>query len=423
DNALIFLAGLILSLNIFVRLPNVLGLLFFLAIPFSAHIKNTPLKAHLKQYFVFTAGALLGFAVAFFAMKTLGHFDYYIESLRYLIGATQINHGPYSDGVLLTALAGYPRLFFDAAVMFFLAVSAIFLYFILKFDRINFFIKLFLLTVFSAILYAKYDFIGVPIGGRVASLLTGLCYAVFAVRVLNYKKGDNNLSIVVLLMLILLVIIPLGSGAGFVNSLYIIPVAFPIVFSYIRNFQKTDFSPWMSQQKIFQNISLAVNDGALEKVKVFLLAAFILYAIANAFAFSYDDSYNRFSLNAGIDHKYLKGIYTTKERAAPLNELISELPKYVQGGDTLLVAWIAPMIYYLTETKPYFPHPWTEIYARDQIVEFLGGGRKNGELPVVIRYNYSKKHEYDDILYKFLGENSYEKKWNNDVYEIYAPNL
>ncbi len=126
-------------------------------------------------------------------------------------------------------------------------------------------------------------------------------------------------------------------------------------------------------------------------------------------------------LNTGINHKYFRMIYTTEEKAKPLNELILELPKYVNKNDTLFVAWIAPIIYYLTETIPYFSHPWTEIYSRGQIAGFLEENKKNGRLPVVVRYNYSKKHEYDDILYKFFKENLYEKKWNNEVYEIYAP--
>lgn len=407
NNLLLFIAGFILSFNIFVRLPNIFGLLFIFSISLNAYVKkDIRVNTYLKQYFAFIMGALLNFVTVYFIMKVLGHETYYIESLRYLAGATQIINRPYNN-LLFTTLKGYFRLFIDAVSMFLLVLFTIFLYLRMKLDRLNIFIKLLALLFFLLLLYAQYNFIGVPIGGRVASLLTGLCYAVLTMRLLNYKD-DKNLALIAFLILILFIIIPLGSGAGHVNSLYLIPVAFPIVVSYIHNVRKVNFP-------------FVINEETLKKVKNSLLVAFILYALTNAFAFSYDDAYNRFLLNTRINHKYLKGIYTIKEKAIPLNELISELPKYVRKGDTLLVTWIAPIIYYLTETNPYFPNPWTEIYGREQVIGFLNNNQKNMKLPVVVRYNYSKNHEYDDILYQFFKKNSYEKKWNNKVYEIYAP--
>ncbi|MEK9184583.1 MAG: hypothetical protein AAB866_00240 [Patescibacteria group bacterium] len=399
--ASIFTAGFILSFNIFVRLPNVLGLLFIFVISFNAYIKGIRVREHLKQYFVFIIGIFINFAVVYLAMKFLDHGYYYVESIKYLIGATQINHGPYtSQGLVFLTLKGYFSMFGNAALMLSLIIFSIFA--CLKLDRVSRFIKWFLLPPFLYVLLIKYNLIGIPIGGRMASLLTGISYAILAMSVFS-REEDKNLRTIAFLMLTLFVIIPLGSGAGHVNALYLIPIAFPIAINYIHGIRR--------------------NDEALGTIKRFVLVAFILYALTNAFAFSYDDSYNRFLLDTKVNSPHLKGIFTTKEKANPLNELLLEMPKYVQRGDTILVAWIAPIIYYLTETKPYFPHPWTEIYSRDQVKNFLEDNQKDRALPVVVRYNYANKHEYDDILYEFFKRNSYEKKWSNRVYEIYAINV
>ncbi len=89
NNKLLFLAGFILSFNIFVRLPNVLGLLFIFAISLNTYIKkDISIVAYLKQYFVFMAGILLNIAAVALVMKFLGHNIYYIESIKYLMGAT-----------------------------------------------------------------------------------------------------------------------------------------------------------------------------------------------------------------------------------------------------------------------------------------------------------------------------------------------
>ncbi|MDI6717435.1 MAG: glycosyltransferase family 39 protein [Patescibacteria group bacterium] len=422
NNALVFLAGFFLVFNIFIRLPNILGLFFILAIPYNACIKNIRAKEYLRHYFAFITGALISFAVVYFIMRIFGHVNYYIESLKYLMESTQNNNGPYNaQGLIFSTFKGYFSLFGNFILMFLLAILGFFLYLKFKLNRLNFFIKLFLLLLFLLFLYVEYNFIGILIGGRVVSLLTGLCYAVLFAHVLNYKEGDKNLNLIALLMLILFIIIPLGSGAGHINALYLIPISFPIVVNYIHNIKKIDFSLKISQLKYLKDISFVINEKIIKSGKYFILAVFIPYALTNAFAFSYDDSYNRFLLNTKINSNYLKGIYTTEEKAIPLNELLLQLPKYIQKNDTILVTWIAPIIYYITETKPYFPSPWTEIYDRDQITAFLNNNFMNKKLPVVIRYDYLSKHRYDDILYNFFKKNSYEKKWNNKMYEIYIP--
>lgn len=420
SSELIFIAGFILSFNIFVRLPNVLGLLFISAIAFNAHIKNLRPNVYLKQYLTFVTGMLFSIIAVYFVMKALGHDYYYREALHYLIGATKISHGPYNlqKGLLFPVIKGYFSLFGNAALMLSIVSLIIFLY--LKFDRISLYIKTVLFLFFLLLLYFNYNLIGVPIGGRIASLLTGICYVVLALHILNYKKIDKDFSLIAFLLLILFIIIPLGSGAGFVNSIYVIPVSFPIAVSYIHNIKEINFSLNLLQYRSTQSIASVINDGMLKKSKSFILIVFALYALTNAFAFSYDDAYNRFLLDTPVNHKYLGGIYTTKEKAAPLNELLPELSRHVRKGDTLLVTWIAPIIYYLTETKPYFPHPWTEIYSKEQVIKFF---EKDRDLPVIVRYNYANRHEYDDIIYDFLKRNPYEEAWHNDIYKVYTPAL
>ena len=418
----IFGAGLILFFNALVRLPNILGMLFIFAIPLNRYIKNDiNLNKSLKQCVMFLFGALSGYFVAIYIMKSLGHYDYYVKSISYLLDATQ-PHGPYG-GLLFETLKGYSNLFSDGILLFLLILFAIFVYLYLKIGRLNFFIKSFFLLLFLFLLYIKYNPWGVPIGFRFVELLTGICYVILLLHILNYKKYNKNLSIIAFLILIALIVIPAASGARQINSLFIMPVAFPLVLNSIYNIKKIKFALSISNKELSQDTSIAaeIENKLLHKIMNSLIIIFVAYSLVNAFVFTYNDSYNRFSLNAKINHKYFRGIYTTKEKAEPLNELIAEFPKYIEDGDTILVTWIAPIIYYLTNTRPYFPHPWTEVYKRYKIEKFFSENPKDTKLPVVIRYNYSQKHEYDDILFQFFQKNLYKKKWSNKVYEIYTP--
>ena len=419
---MIFIAGLVLSFNTFIRLPSVLGLLFILAIPFNASLKGISLKIYLKQCLIFIIGALVAFTAVYFTMKALGHDAIYIESLRFLKTTTEDTHGPYSvkEDLLIGTLKGYLHLFTDAMTMFLLAILVISLY-MKSLYRAHLYVKLSLLVSFLALLYLSYSLIGMPISGRITSLIATICYATLIIHIFNRKTIDKNLGLISFLTLLLLIIAPLGSGAGQVNILYAIPLAFPIAASYFHSIKKINFSLGALRNRISEQASFITEDETLSKVKSFLLFTFILYALTNALAFSYGDIYNRFLLTHKINHKYLKGIYTTKEKAEPLNELLVTLPKYVGKDDTLLVTWVNPMIYYLSESVPYFPHPWTEVYTRNQLIRLFQDNEKL-KLPVIVRYNYLKEHEYDDILNNFLKRNMYERKWNNDTYEIYIPN-
>jgi len=413
----IFAAAALIGFNIFVRLPNLLGLFMALAIAWHGWMQGTPARIQWKQLMIFTIGVVVAVAMSLVMMRALGHDYYYLRSLEYLFASTgNADHGPYGN-LIKPVLNGYYHLLFDGLVMLALLLLAV--HWTLRMDKYR--PRVWLLPAAGALLFFWYfyDVIGIPLSGRLGSMLVALCMVVSALYAFMARWRSGPLGVIGLLLLIQLVIWPLGSGAGFVNQLYLLPAALPLVVEFMRNVKgimgETRFALAGGQDA---GGSVVAGSETLHAYRKRALALLLLFSAVNGFCFSYSDSYNRPGLRYAVDNQYLNHVYTTHEKAESLNAVIAELGKYVRKGDTLFVAWTAPLLNYLTETKPYFPHPWSEIYTRDEIERMLLERGDRRPLPVTVKYGNTG---YDDILEEFLASNAYRRVWSNGEFAVYVP--
>lgn len=413
----VFAAAALLGFNIFVRLPNLLGLSMALVIVWHGWTRGTPARSQWKQLAVFIVGVIVAVILSVALMRVLGHDRYYLRSLEYLFASTgNTDHGPYSN-LIKPVFNGYYHLLFDGLVMLALLILAV--HGTLRMDKYR--AHLWLLPAAGVLLFfwRFYDVIGIPVSGRTGSMLVALCLAVSASYAFKARWRSGPLGIIGLLLLIQLVIWPLGSGAGFVNQLYLLPLAFPLVVEFMRNIMgiksETRFAMAGGQDT---GGSVMVSPETFDAYRKRALILLLLFSAVNGFCFSYADSYNRLDLRYSIDNQRLKQIFTTREKAESLNAVLAELGKQVRKGDTLFVAWTAPLLNYLTETRPYFPHPWSEVYTRGQIEKMLQERNEQHPLPVTVKYSNTG---YDDILDQFLASNAYQQAWKNSDFAVYVP--
>jgi hypothetical protein len=413
---LLFAAGILLGANIFVRLPNLLGLSLMLAIPFSGTIRKVSTAVQLKQFLAMSTGLVMSVFLMVLLMRMLGHDEFYIQSVRKLFESAQSDHGPYQwYNLLFPILKGYYQLLVDGTLVFLLLAG--FVYLMIRFDGIHIHLK-WLLLVFGAIAYYRYyNEIGIVIGGRYLSFLTAASFISLCLVAFNIRNSSHELRLASFLMLMIFITWPLGSGAGFTNYVYLVPLALPVTF-FLLNEVKHVALQFHVQDGKSSGIALVLDRGWVARIRPVVLTGIILFSVSNALAYTFDDAYDRFVLGSRIDHKNLRHVFTTESRARKLESLLQELSKYVKKNDTLFVVWTGPLINYLTETRPYLAHPWTEIYNRRQLDELIGERARAGQFPVTVRYNGTS---YDDILFNFLGKCSYKKAWNNDSFSIYIP--
>lgn len=101
-----------------------------------------------------------------------------------------------------------------------------------------------------------------------------------------------------------------------------------------------------------------------------------------------------------------------------------------------------PILYYLTETKPYAYNPWVMIYDSQLFKDKLEKAEKEIEqLPVIVQQKFSVIYRFEDpdpsyiqegfpnkghynsernkFMNKFINRNNYEIVWSNSRFNIY----
>src|SRR4029077_16234411 len=78
--------------------------------------------------------------------------------------------------------------------------------------------------------------------------------------------------------------------------------------------------------------------------------------------YPHSDMENRAAMRYAVDNKYMKGIFTTKERAEEINQLLAASSKYVKPNDRVLAYDCVPIFHFMTETIPYTRNPWPWLY-------------------------------------------------------------
>jgi len=191
----------------------------------------------------------------------------------------------------------------------------------------------------------------------------------------------------------------------------------------------------MNSQDYLLNIS--ISESQLNRIKVNFVVLSAIICLYHTYYYPYFDMSDRSSMYYSVDNKFVKGIFTTKERATSINELLKESGKYIKKNDYILAYDCIPMVHFLTETRPFMHNSWPWLYIPDAFLAELQIAVKNSnQFPVVIlqkmstlnsdwpqnQYNGFPKSEpdfvRDSIINSFINENEYTKVWENNAFEI-----
>jgi hypothetical protein len=169
----------------------------------------------------------------------------------------------------------------------------------------------------------------------------------------------------------------------------------------------------------------------------------IFACLVYTWRYPFFDRHDRLEMTSSIDNKYLKGIFTTKERAAALNDLLHETQKYAKPDDYLIAYQCIPMINYLTRTKPYMRSSYPWLYEAETFKAQLDEGlQETKTLPVVIVQKIktigassnwpdstsedlsvyqNKNAKRDAYMNEFLQAHQYEEVWDSRYFKLFVP--
>ncbi|MUU79656.1 hypothetical protein [Winogradskyella endarachnes] len=430
NNLFLFsLAGFLLSINVFTRIPNLVLFSLIIIIPYAYYLRKENVKKSIKPLAFIAIGAVLGFSVVYITLWSLNQIEIMKNALLTIVDLGQTENS--SHNFVSVFKAPY---FNYRSIALELAKFVLIIGFLYVFNRFKPNYK-----IISALIFAVAVFLFIfwfntqniyPIYGL---CLVGSC----ATLIINKVKFE--LKIIGLLSFITLITISLGTGGGIKNSGYMgIWVGLPLFFYLVSSLD--EFLPNTKLSKIW--LQLNIPKGLTQNFLLALSIAFLLLKTYNISQQSYFDEGSRFEKTYAIHSPLAKGIYTTERRAVIINELLLNLNKFVKPNDYLMIYDKIPMVHFLTETKPYMYNPWVWIYDYNSFEKkLLKAEREIPNLPIVLQqkfdtfYNFSEpifeymsteklnsnshSNERNLVMNSFLNRNKYKIIWSNRYFNVY----
>lgn len=424
-NNFIFFAGFTLGLNIFVRFPNILGIILIVTIFFYGYLKKNNLSTQIKQALILLFGWIISILIVFIIMKLLGHYELFLNSLKNLFGMALDSSSSHAGEYLLR------RLYTDHLSVIKYSIRPIVIAILISkiFCKVNRYLRDFALLLFSIVIvfYYFYDYI------RMSYIfaLVGIMYIVLLISIISFERNNIDIRLISLIALIVLFITPLGSGNGIHNAQYGMWLAFPLLVS---------FNSQLREPTLNINLKFLINQSEIVFIGKILLIFFLSFALIFSYRYTYRDTSRRINMRYQVNHPKLKLVYTTKERAEVVEELLNEISKYIQKGDYLLCYEMTSMVHFLTQTKPYLYNSWPMLYQPMQFKEAVQRAiNEKKELPVIVRAKRntdslewpnsrtglrisSQYIENRKIMEYFIQVYHYKLIWENNFFQILSAN-
>jgi len=428
---LFFITGIILGLNFYVRIPNILGLSFlFLIIYYDLSIGKLDYRNLLKKITILLAGFFVSIVSIILLMKMIGHYDLFLNQMSYLLDLFLHNKPGYGAGSLMDKFIG---VHLNAIISGMLLAVIIFLlllstrYWISnKFHSLILFVLSILLALLlinlSEAATAYYYCVYVGFVGLTYGFLLWIAYKKF--------KVDPKFSVLAIASFLIFELTPLGSRAYKYQFIYGMYLTIPVIMIYLSSLRDIKFGNFKISEK---NIKTSLS--------LFTISILIYAMIVTIYYRAPANETKRWTQLYSIDHPKLRGIYVTKERAGTLNELIPEMHKYSKKFTYIMTYEQISTVSYLSELQPYLNNTYPLFLTAEGTKMELQLASSKNSLPIVVRATTDTLpinwpidrlpvHQTDEqmnearaVIISFLKKNNYQVVWSNKDFEILTPGI
>ncbi len=358
----LLLAGIIVGMNTFTRIPNVLAV-GLAVMPFVAHYNKKPWRDSWRQCGAMLLGVVVGAGTVIGMMMALGHWDIFKQNMADLLNVATGRSGAASHnagGMVMEMLGFYKQCLLVGLKM---AVLWLPLWVAWRYIGNRWLRWLIWIAVAIASLYFMWhqSHIMHPLWVMcVAGLIWIICHG-------------SNRALAAWLGLFMLLVFPLGSDGATNNGGIIAWMAAPVAALL-----------WQRRENV-----------------IFPLAFIAVGLLQTLAVGAYFDGGHLWYKTATINDSRAAFIHTTPERAQVINETLAGLQPYVHEGDTLLCYGSIPMMNHLTRTVPAIGCSWPELLSADALTLRLAA--LEGERPLVLRQKFNNLDPYwseatDDYL-------------------------
>lgn len=399
---LMFVAGTVLGLGFFIRLPNVLlSVLALVFIPYSRYVPSHDGPSALRLFACAVSGCLSGIAVTFCFMLAMGHIPYFVEGVKGMLALSGYDDNTHEAGQMLYVFAGNTvQMCLRFAVMSLCPLLSMMMFRRLRGGML---LRVGCLAIVVLHVVLLFCFNTVPLYVVNALSVSSCLYVIYV------KKNEPSVIYTAFLALLVSFLLPLGSDRGIltfgVHSLWL---ALPFVPYAV--------SLWLSRFKGTERRHLTV----IMSVTLGFVLARGLY---DNFRPAYYEKGNRLEDIHSVDYPKIN-VCTDKDTAAELESLLDAMRAEVQPGDTTLFFGDMPMLYYITDTRPWLRNPWAWIFGYGYCLRQINIARKYGYgLPVVVctREELYGEDRRSSLFRSFIYDNRYALRHIGKRYVMFIP--
>jgi hypothetical protein len=400
----LLVAGLLVGVNTFTRIPNVLAA-GLAVMPFIAHFYNKrPWHECWRQCGMMLAGMVVGVLAVIGLMMALGHWELFKQNMADLLGVATGSSGAASHnaGGLVMEMLGFYKQCLIVGIKAYGLLWA--------FWAIRHYVSDFLLRPLAWLVVAAMVIFFMWHQSHIMHPLWVMCVAGLA-WVIFYRGGERALA--AWLGLFMLLVFPLGSDGATNNGGIIAWMAAPVAMLY-----------WQHRHNV-----------------VFPLVFIVVALLQTLTVGAYFDGGHLWHKTASINDSRAALIHTTPERAQIINETLPELSRILNEGDTLLCYGSIPMMNHLTRTLPAIGCSWPELLSAEALTERLNAltdGR-----PAILRQKFNNLGPYwseasdayleaylmtddkflqqdkMDALNRWMTKKGYHPIWQNQWFALY----
>jgi len=404
-----YFSGIFFAISCLCRFPNIVLIallpITLLYIRFYRE-KNTTylhLLMFIKEYSLFIIGFMSAIALFWGLLKYFSLAQIFLLNLD-LIGAQ--NQSSYSFVILMKSYVKEFVIFLPHALSIaslMLTTSLIFNYSKIT-NKFSPFIKYIILLFCIAFLTYR----GFSYSSNLKYLIPAFCLPPLLFSIIR-KDKFSIVGIVILTM-------ALGQVAGTNTGLFLklctgfmvlLPISIIIIFE--------------QKNLVFENIS--INTKVILIVGVSFILFFSLFARIG-WIYHVDSGVGcRLRAIYPIDHKLMKGIYTTKKNASHIKVLCGAIESNIREDNTLFIYGHQPMFYYLTKHQPTIKKFWlvNNVIQTDALFFSIKENiKKTGKWPMIVDTKEKIMGESgENKLSDFFKENNYKIILEKDDFIIW----
>ncbi len=430
---MLFMAGVTLGINLFVRFPNVLQAVLIVVVIYSAILKKKTFRQLVVDVLVCMAGYLCIVIPTILVIELIWGRGAYLSMIINLFAMTDTAtaYSPFS--MFTSVFYAYKDNWYWFKWFLAEAIVGVAAYGFLKKKWTKQAMQILLIIGVVVILrfywywgmfnvkYTSYE--SVYVWGANLLMLAGI----IMVCLLMLPKLSYDLRLYALTVLVIIGITPLGSNNVLYsnyNNLYLVaPIVAGMMELLWQKSKEMGIKGLGNRVWIFNPAPLVLVGGML--IGITMMQTFFFHG-----AFVFGDNVLKEKSGAKIEgNKIFKGMITSKENASALEEISVFIQENNLEGSEAIVWSQAPILYYMLDIECAIGHFWPSLDSYPY-EEFAADVKSMETYPMIIYQNIyfgdlkndtSERDVKTQMIRQILQEGNYEDIFCNKVYTVCVP--